>query len=968
MDLMNRVCRPYLDKFVIVFIDDILIYSKTQGEHVKHLRHVINGNRIHIDRSKIEAIKSWKAPRTPTEVRSFLGLAEYYRRQSCLVIMTVKFRYHPGKVNVVADALSRKERLNPKRFRAMNMILQSSINDRILAAQKEAVDEIAGLQNGLDEMIDQRGDGTLYYLDRIWVPLKGEVKAEYQRPFGLLQQPEIPISYQASGYQAPVQQALIPQPQVVTTTEFTNYMKANDAILINMQMNMTSLTNYNLELKNMFGQFIKMNNTSSSGSRTLPSNTVTNSKEDLKGITTQSGIAYKGPTIPTTSSPPKVVKRETDVPKDMVPPTNNGSTKDVQPSVVQVETQVPNSEPVVAPVVESVEAPVTRTPLNEHCSAVLLKKLPKKRRDPDKFLILCDFRGMDEFLALADLGASINLMPLSAWNKLSLPELSHTSCEEYSQEVLGFLVSGNPTPSTEPIVSTSSPTLTPFGDSDFLLEETDAFLAIEDEPISSKIDDSYYDSKGDILLLEEFLNDDPSSPPLPPQELKVVEPKNEKSSIDEPPETMEVFMDDFSVFENSFKTCLSYLDKMLKWCEDTNLCLNWEKIHFMVKDGIVLGHKILKNGIEVDKAKVDVIAKLPHPTTVKGVRSFLGHAGFYRRFIQDFSKIARPMTRLLEKDTPGAENLAAGHLSRLENPHQSVLDKKEINETFPLETLSMVSFCGDSSTPCDFANYHAGTLLLKGCRPNKRTNSSKTRSITFGTTPSCLKCVRIKSSGGVFTARKTLIFLRLATINPPGDIMARSTPLKRCLTSVSIGPQSIVMPMTWSNVVTLVNDREKSRNVMKCLKMPSKFARSSTYGASISCGRSHVYEGTSIYSDRGMHFCNDQFAKVMLKYDVTRRLAIAYHPQTSGQVKVSNRCLKRILERIVGKNRASWSDKLDDALWAFRAAFKTPIGCTPYKLVYGKACHLPIELEHKAYWVLKHANFDLLTAGDHRKV
>nr|GEU73665.1 reverse transcriptase domain-containing protein [Tanacetum cinerariifolium] len=123
-----------------------------------------------------------------------------------------------------------------------------------------------------------------------------------------------------------------------------------------------------------------------------------------------------------------------------------------------------------------------------------------------------------------------------------------------------------------------------------------------------------------------------------------------------------------------------------------------------------------------------------------------------------------------------------------------------------------------------------------------------------------------------------------------------------------------------------------------------------------------------IKSDCGTHFCNDQFAKVMTKYGVTHRLATAYHPQTSGQVEVSNRGLKRILERTVGENRASWSDMLDDALWAFRIAFKTPIGCTPYKLVYGKACHLPIELEHKAYWALKHANFDLKTAGDHRKL
>nr|GEU86190.1 reverse transcriptase domain-containing protein [Tanacetum cinerariifolium] len=124
----------------------------------------------------------------------------------------------------------------------------------------------------------------------------------------------------------------------------------------------------------------------------------------------------------------------------------------------------------------------------------------------------------------------------------------------------------------------------------------------------------------------------------------------------------------------------------------------------------------------------------------------------------------------------------------------------------------------------------------------------------------------------------------------------------------------------------------------------------------------------AIISDRGMHFCNDQFVKVMVKFGVTHRLATPHHPQTSGQVEVSNCSLKYILERIVGENHASRSNKLDDALWAFRTAYKTPIGCTPYKLVYGKACHLLIELEQKAYWALKHANFDLQTAGDHKKV
>nr|GEW13578.1 reverse transcriptase domain-containing protein [Tanacetum cinerariifolium] len=124
----------------------------------------------------------------------------------------------------------------------------------------------------------------------------------------------------------------------------------------------------------------------------------------------------------------------------------------------------------------------------------------------------------------------------------------------------------------------------------------------------------------------------------------------------------------------------------------------------------------------------------------------------------------------------------------------------------------------------------------------------------------------------------------------------------------------------------------------------------------------------AIISDRGTHFYNDQLAKVMLKYGVTHRLATAYHPQTSRQVEVSNRSLKRILERTVCENRASWLDKLDNALWAFRIAFKTPTGCTPYKLVYENTCHLPIELEHKAYWALKHCNYDLQTVGDHRKV
>nr|GEY89754.1 DNA-directed DNA polymerase [Tanacetum cinerariifolium] len=153
-------------------------------------------------------------------------------------------------------------------------------------------------------------------------------------------------------------------------------------------------------------------------------------------------------------------------------------------------------------------------------------------------------------------------------------------------------------------------------------------------------------------------------------------------------QTMEVIMDDFSVFGNSFSTCLTNLEKMLKRCEDTKLALNWEKSNFMVKEGIVLGHKISKKGIKVDKAKIKVISKLPHPTT---------------EF--DF-KVT---------DTKGAENYAVDHLSRLENPYKNVFDLKEINETFPLESLNKVAH-KDTSTPwfADFANYHAGNFIIKG--------------------------------------------------------------------------------------------------------------------------------------------------------------------------------------------------------------------------------------------------------------
>nr|GEY33471.1 reverse transcriptase domain-containing protein [Tanacetum cinerariifolium] len=355
-------------------------------------------------------------------------------------------------------------------------------------------------------------------------------------------------AYQAPAYQALVHQSQIPQPQVVTTNEFTNFMKANDAILKNMQTNTTSLTNSNLELKNMFGQFMKMNTASSSGSETHPGNIITNPKEDLKGITTRSGIEYQGPTIPTTtsSSLSPVVERKTEATKDTVHPTNNRIAKDVQPLVVSTESLILNSEIVISPIIDPV-ASLVNFDADPRVPLILGRSFLKTGRALiDVFEGKLTFRVGKEVITFnldQTSRYSANYNDMTA-NRINVIDMAY---EEYSQEVLGFsnvIASGNPTPYYDLIVSTTSPTLTSFRNSDFLLEEDDTFLALEDDPTSPKVDQSYLDSEGDILLLEAFLNDDPSLHPpnqgnyLPEvrKELKIRKAKTDKSSIDEPPE------------------------------------------------------------------------------------------------------------------------------------------------------------------------------------------------------------------------------------------------------------------------------------------------------------------------------------------------------------------------------------------------------------------------------------------------
>ncbi|GJV27995.1 reverse transcriptase domain-containing protein [Tanacetum coccineum] len=434
-----------------------------------------------------------------------------------------------------------------------------------------------------------------------------------------------------------------------------------------------------------------------------------------------------------------------------------------------------------------------------------------------------------------------------------------------------------------------------------------------------------------------------------------------------------------------------------------------EKCYFMVKEGIVLGHKISKFGIEVDKAKVDVIAKLPHPTSVKGIQCFLGDAGFYRRFIQDFSKIARPMTHLLEKETPfvfSKECIEAFNILKNKLTEAPILVAPDWDLPFEImcdaSDYAVGAVLGQRKTK-HFQPIHYASKTMTDAQAHYTTTEKELLAMVYAfekfwpylvlsktimyTDHSALKYLLAKIYADQMIRRcvhgqEAVDILTACHNGPAGGHHGANYTAKKVFDSgfywLTIYRDSHDMifdvwgidfmgpfPSSRGNKYILVaidylskwveakalptND---ARVVVKFLK--SLFARFGTPRA--------------IINDCGTHFCNDQFAKVMLKYGVTHRLSSAYHPQTSGQVEVLNHGLKRILERTVGENHASWSDKLDDALWAFRTAFKTPIECTPYKLVYGKACHLPIELEHKAYWALKHCNFDLKTTGDHRKV
>ncbi|GJT07472.1 reverse transcriptase domain-containing protein [Tanacetum coccineum] len=342
-----------------------------------------------------------------------------------------------------------------------------------------------------------------------------------------------------------------------------------------------------------------------------------------------------------------------------------------------------------------------------------------------------------------------------------------------------------------------------------------------------------------------------------------------------------------------------------------------EKCYFMVKEEIVLGHKVSSAG-------------LPPLTNIKGVRSFLGHAGFYRRFIKDFSKIARPITKLLEKDTPFEfndecqkafellkEKLTCAPVikSRIEKDESS--NDSEVDDNFPGETLMEIN-TKDEPWFVYFANYLVGNIIPKGMMYQQKNKFFSDLKHYFWEEPYLFEVCSDGMIRRCISGPETQTILDQCHHRPTGGHYGHNVTAKKVLDS----------GFYWQTII------EEAYTLVRLCKACQKTV--------------------NILKRDGMPLNNIQLTTVS-PHHIILKLVV--------KLKMRTELLKEFLKKTVKDNPAIWSRKLDDALWDFRTAYKTPTGTTPYKLIYGKNCHLPFEIEHRAYWAIKNCNPYLITAG-----
>nr|GEY96201.1 DNA-directed DNA polymerase [Tanacetum cinerariifolium] len=646
--------------------------------------------------------------------------------------------------------------------------------------------------------------------------------------------------------------------------------------------------------------------------------------------------------------------------KDTVNPTNNGNTKDIQPQAVQSESLVSIYEPEIASIFKDMSFEISfadalilmpkfastlkaligkkeklsemaRTLFNEHYCAVLIKKLPEKLGDMGKFLISCDFPDQKSFNGCVQSDMTAKRI-----------DVIDMACEEYSQEVLGFfdtISSGNPTPYYDSIVSATSPTLTPFRNSDFLLEE------------------------GDILLLEAFLNDDPSLPP-PNQRNYLLEVRKELKIYEGDDKLQAIIAKDLSVEEKTaLITILKSYKRAIAWkLSDIKVIKLLEaRLIYPISDSPWVSpvHSVPKKGrfTVVENEDNELI-----PTRlVMGWRVYID----YRKLNEATRKDHFPlpfMDQMLER-LPGNQYYCFldGFFGYFQIPIDPK-DQEKTTFTFPYGTFAYRHMpFGLCNAPCRLQEKDTPFIFSQECVDAFQTLKRKLTKAHILIAPDWDMPFELICDANDFAIR--------AVLGQHQDKHVR--PIHYASKTMTEAESKYIT--TEKEMLAVVYAFEKFRSCL-ILNKSIEYTDHSVlkYLFAKKDSKAILLRWVLLLQEFTFKVVDTKGAENLATYHLSQiknpHQNVLDPKEINESFPLETLNLVSTREREVGENHASWSDKLDDALWAFRTAYKTPIGCTPYKLVYGKAFHLPVELDHKAYWALKHANFDLKTVGGHRKI